>query len=330
MKKKIIRLLQFILFLGIGLWLFWLLYKDLDFSRLKKVLNDVNYFWVLMSIIVTLLSYLSRTRRWILMTEPLGIKPPFRLTFVAIMTGYLANLIIPRMGEVARCGVLHRSSGTSFSSLIGTLVTERIIDLIMLLLLTTSLILSQFDKINLFMGNNPAIRETITNIILSPWLWILVFVVFVLIVVWWMRIRETDFYKKIMTFFKSFIKGLQTIRNMEKKWEFIFHSVFIWFMYFLMLYTMFFAFGFTVKLPVGAAFMAFILGSYGMLAPINAGIGAWHFMVIQSLLVFGVSTSDGEIFALLAHFVSTAFVVVVGLASLIALPFMPEKIPLKT
>ena len=330
MKQKIIRFLQFILFLGIGLWIFWLLYKDFDFSRLKKVLEDANYYWVLLSIVVTLLSYMSRTRRWVLMIEPLGIKPSYRFTFIAIMTGYLMNMAIPRMGEVARCGVMHRSYGVSFTSLVGTLITERFIDLIMLLLLTTFLVLGQFGKINLFMENNPVMRETINGIISSPWLWIFIFTVIGFMIAWWLKIRKTEFFEKVKIFFNSFIKGLQTVLNMEKKWEFIFHSVFIWFMYFLMLYTMFFAFDFTARLPIGAAFMAFILGSFGMLAPINAGIGAWHFMVIQSLLVFGANTSDGEIFALVAHFVSTAFVVVVGLASLVVFPFMSRKHSSKT
>ena len=325
MKQKLVRFLQFIIFLGLGIWIFWFLYKDFDFSRLKKYLEEVDYFWVLMSIVVTLLSYMSRARRWILMIEPLGVKPSFRFSFIAIMIGYLMNLVVPRMGEVARCGVLSRVSKISFTSLIGTLITERFIDLITLLLLTASVVLSQFGHIRKFMDNNPSIYETIINIITSPWLWGLFFIAIILLIVWWLKVRKTEFFDKVKNFFRNFIKGLQTVLNMKRKWEFLFHTLFIWGMYFLMMYLMFFAFDFTSQLPVGAAFMAFIMGSYGMLAPVNGGIGTWHFMVIQSLLVFGASALDGEVFALVAHFVSTAFVIVVGLISLVILPLVTKK-----
>jgi uncharacterized protein (TIRG00374 family) len=326
LKLKLIKILQFLVFLLIGMGLFWLIYKDQDVSRIASVLkNDVQYSWIWLSLLLGLLSHVSRAMRWSLMIEPLGRKPRLLNVFLSVMVGYLMNLVVPRMGEISRCGVLSRYERVSFTRLVGTVVTERIIDILLLLLLTLLAVITQFGQILSFLKNNPEITEKLSSLAFSlrvlSGLAVLAGVVFI----FRKRIARSMLYSRIRSFIQQFGEGLKTIGNMRDKWAFIAHTAFIWLMYYLMLYVAFFAFGFTSHLSVWAGLTTFILGSYGMVAPVQGGIGAWHFMVIQSLFVYGIAKSDGAVFAFLAHSTMTAMYIVAGLISLLILPFMNRR-----
>ncbi len=326
MKQGIFKTLKFLCFFLLGILIFWMVYKDQDIKRIKAVLtNDVNYFWIVISLFLGLLSHVSRTIRWNLMIEPLGRKPRILNTFLAVMIGYLMNLALPRMGEISRCGVLSRYEKIPFTKLIGTVVLERLIDVLMLLLLLIIVIITQFGQVLEFLGNNPEVKAKFMKVITSPLLAGLLLVF--LMIVWAARhkIRKSSLAQKIMGFADQFIEGFRSIRNMKKKGAFIFHSAFIWLMYYLMLYCVFFSFGFTSHLMPLAGLTVFVLGSFGMVAPVQGGIGAWHFMVIEGLALYGVQRPDGKIFALLAHGTTTLMLIVLGLIGLFALPFVNER-----
>ena len=256
------------------------------------------------------------------MIEPLGKSPRTLNTFLAVMVGYLMNLVFPRMGEISRCGVLARYEKMSFTQLIGTVVVERIVDVIMLLLFTLFVVVGQFGQVIQFLDNNPEVNEQVNQLIHSPWSILVFILVIALVAFFWKRIMRTAALGKIRSVLKNFAEGLRTLRHMNNKWAFIFHSVFIWLMYYLMLYVIFFSFDFTSHLPAIAGLTAFVLGSYGMVAPVQGGIGAWHFMVVQALLVYGIDKSDGMVFALLAHTSMMAMMILLGLISLLILPFI--------
>jgi len=303
-----------------------MVYKDQDFKRIKSILtNDVNYFWIVVSLFIGLLSHISRTIRWNLLIEPLGRKPRILNTFLAVMVGYLMNLALPRMGEISRCGVIARYEKISFTKLVGTVVTERLIDVLMLLILLAIVVLTQFGQVLEFLKNNPEVNEKLQKVIFSPIL--IGGLVFFLAVLWISRhkIRESSLTKKVMGFVGQFVEGFRSIGKMKKKGSFIFHSVFIWVLYYLMTYLIFFSFGFTSHLGPLAGLTVFVLGSFGMVAPVQGGIGAWHFMVIEGLALYGVDKADGKVFALLAHGTSTLMLIVLGLIGVIALPFVNER-----
>jgi len=303
-----------------------MVYKDQDFNRIKSILtNDVNYFWIVASLFLGLLSHVSRTIRWNLLIEPLGRKPRILNTFLAVMVGYLMNLALPRMGEISRCGVIARYEKISFTKLVGTVVTERLIDVLMLLILLVIVVLTQFGQVLEFLNNNPEVNEKLQKVFFSPIL--IGGLVFFLAVLWISRhkIRESSLTKKVMGFVGQFVEGFRSIGKMKKKGSFIFHSVFIWVMYYLMMYLIFFSFGFTSHLGPLAGLTVFVLGSFGMVAPVQGGIGAWHFMVIEGLALYGVDKADGKVFALLAHGTSTLMLIVLGLIGVIALPFVNER-----
>lgn len=331
LKQKIVKTLKFLSFFLIGILIFWMVYKDQDIKRIENILsNDVNYFWIVVSVLLGLLSHISRSIRWNLMIEPLGKKPRLLNTFLAVMVGYLMNLALPRMGEISRCGVLSRYEKIPFTKLVGTVVTERLIDVLMLLLLTAVVVVTQFGQVLNFLSNNPEVKEKLDKVIYSPVL--LGGVLLIVLVLWLLRqkIRESSLMKKAMGFVDQFSEGFRSIRNMKRKGAFVFHSVFIWLMYFLMFYCVFFSFGFTSHILPLAALAVFVLGSFGMVAPVQGGIGAWHFMVIEGLALYGVDKSDGKVFALLAHGSTTLVLIVFGLISLLVLPFVNEKAGEKT
>jgi len=326
LNRKLLKILKVLAFFSLGIVIFWLVYKDQDIHRIESILkNDVNYKWIWISLFLGLLSHVSRTIRWGLMIEPLGQRPRMLNTFLAVMVGYLMNLVIPRMGEISRCGVLARYEKISFTKLVGTVVTERIIDVLMMLLLTFIVLGTQFGKLIQFLDNNPQVKEKLQHITFSP---IVIFSVLGLVIAFYLsrrKIKKSAFFHKIQEVTQKFGEGLRTIRTMKNKWAFIFHTVFIWVMYYLMLYVVFFAFDFTSHISAIAALTTFVLGSFGMVAPVQGGIGAWHFMVIQALIVYGVSKPNGVVFAFLAHSSMTGMLILMGLVALLILPFVNRR-----
>ena len=326
MKKTVIKILKFIIFFTLGIFIFWLIYKDQDIDRIKSVLkNEVNYFWVILSLFIGLISHISRTLRWGLMIEPIGHKPRFVNTFMAVMIGYLMNMAFPRMGEISRCGVLSRYEKISFTKLFGTVVAERLIDVISLLLLLLIVIFSQFGKMINFINHNPEIQEKLTTVFTSPFL--IIGIVVIIIVAYLSRntFKQTKIFRKLVAILQNFKEGFISIRSIKRKGWFWFHSVFIWVCYYLMLYAIFFAFDFTKELNPIAGLTTFVLASFGMVAPVQGGIGAWHFMAVEALTLYGVAYENGVIFAFVAHTSSTVMIILVGLISMLILPFINRR-----
>lgn len=326
MKQKIFKVLKFIAFLALGIIIFWLVYKDQDIDRIKNILkNDVNYWWIVVSLVLGLLSHISRTLRWNLMIEPLGKKPRTLNTFLAVMVGYLMNFVIPRMGEISRCGVLARYEKISFTKLVGTVVTERLVDMIMLLVLLFIVIVTQFGKVLRFLKNNPEVQDKFADTVSSPY--VIIGIIAIVLIIWICRsrIKETKLFKKATGFMTQFAEGFRSIKSMKNKWAFVGHSVFIWLMYYLMLYVVFFSFEFTSGLSAVAGLTTFVLASFGMVAPVQGGIGAWHFMTIEALVLYGIDKPDGTVFALLAHSSMTAMLILLGLIALLFLPFINRR-----
>jgi uncharacterized protein (TIRG00374 family) len=330
LKNTIIKILKFLVFFTLGIFIFWLIYKDQDIERIKSVLkNEVNYFWVFVSLIIGLISHISRTLRWGLMIEPISHKPRFINTFLSVMVGYLMNMALPRMGEISRCGVLSRYEKISFSKLFGTVVAERLIDVLSLLVLLLIVIVMQFGQMLHFIEKNPEISEKITSVTQSPWL-IAGFVLAIVLAYFFRNtFKESAIFKRLMALLMNFKEGFVSIKNIKQKGWFWFHSVFIWLCYYLMLYVIFFAFDFTRELNPIAGLTTFVLASFGMVAPVQGGIGAYHFMATEGLALYGVSGANGVIFAFVAHSSSTVMIILVGLISLLALPFINRRTDVK-
>lgn len=293
---------------------------------MKSILtNDVNYSWIWLSVFLGVLSHISRAARWRYLIEPLGHKPRLSNTFFAVMIGYIMNLVVPRMGELSKCGVMSKYEKISFARLIGTMITERIFDLLVLGMVTILMVVTQFGHVLQFLNENPDIREKVTNLAFSPILIAGLVIALILTIVLWKKIRKSNLFRKIETAASHFKEGILSVRYVKNKGAFMFHSLFIWLMYYLMLYVSFFAFDFTKDLSPLAGLTTFVMGSFGMVAPVQGGIGAWHFMTRESLALYGIPYENGIIFAFVAHTIMTLLVIVLGLLSVVALPFFNNQ-----
>ena len=330
MKKKLANTIKFLIFFSISSFLFWWVYRGQNTSELLfTIKNKVNYYWIILSLFFGLLSHISRTIRWNLLIESLGKKPRTINTFLAVMVGYFANLALPRMGEISRCGIISKYEEISFSKLVGTVVLERVLDIIMLLIFLLIALSTQFSVISDFFTNNPQVSENLSNVFASAYTLYVIIALSVLIWLLRKKFKNTVVFKKIDNTLTNFMDGFRTIKKLDNKWPFILHTVFIWIMYYLMTYICFFSFGFTSNLPAIAGLTVFVMGSFGMVAPVQGGFGAWHFMVIGTLLVYlpGVANieSMSKSFALVVHGAQTAMIIIVGSLSVIVLPFANRK-----
>lgn len=191
MKPIYKQIIKFFAFFAVTVFLFWLVYRDQNPADLMKVLReDVNYTWVWVGVVLGILSHVSRAMRWQLLTRSMGYKISFMNSFMGVMIGYFANLAIPRMGEFTRCGVVAKYEQVPFSKLLGTVVTERVFDMIMLLLLTLVVILSQFGQVVRFLDTNEDIKEKLYGLLTSGWIWAIGFLfVILLVLIWWFERR---------------------------------------------------------------------------------------------------------------------------------------------
>lgn len=319
------QILRFLFFLCISLFLFWLVYRDQNWHDLRKALEEeVNYTWVAAVCLIGIASHVVRALRWQLLTLSMGC--PIRLmnSFLGVMIGYFANLAIPRMGEFTRCGVVSKYEHVPFPKLLGTVVTERIIDMFFLLAYTLIVVVSQFREILFFLDTNEGVEDRFLAAVYSWKIWVVLVIVPLAVYGIWKLCRGTKLQHRLKAFWGDLKEGVVAVRKVEHKWLFVLYSVLIWVFYFLMFYFSFFCFEPTSHLGIMVGLTVFVFGSFGMVAPVQGGIGAWHFMVISALLLYLPHTPEMEsmakAFAFLTHGIMTFVYIVAGVVSLIVLP----------
>ncbi len=324
MKNALINILKFVLPLSLGIFLIWLISKDLtdeDINNIKESFRTADYKWVVLSLIFGFLSHLSRAMRWIILLEPLGHKPKLSNSFYTVMIGYIANLAFPRLGEVSRCGAMSRTENIPFTAAFGTVVAERIIDLIILLSLTFIVIATQFELLGNFVQTHFLSKAQgmladdegkLTTILIVGFAGLLALAV----IGYFLRSKAKDFYLKVRSFMMSFAEGLITVKNVKRKGAFIFHTLFIWLMYVLMCYVCFFAFPETSGLGFGAVLSCFVFGSFGIVF-VQGGIGAYPVIIMMTLELYGISSVTGFAFGWLVWSAQTLLILVLGFLSLV-------------
>ncbi len=323
MKKKIFNIIKYSLFFSIGILLFWLVYREQDFSNIwNTVLYEVNYLWLILMAFLGLLSHISRTLRWKIALEPLNEKPRTINAFIAVMASYFMNILLPRMGEFIRCGLLSKYEKIPFSKLLGTVISERIVDMIMLVLFVLLAFVIEFDRIMGFLNENEQITANLKNILKSPLLWLLLVAIIAGITLYIYIVKKRGKRNKFEEIYKNLIHGIKSIVEIKRYKAYIAHTFFIWTLYFLMLYVAFFSLEFTSVLPLSAALLTFVMTSASMLAPVQAGMGAWHFMAEKGLSLYGIESVNGKIFALVTHSSMNLAIVIFGVICIILIPFI--------
>lgn len=327
MNKRLRTILQYLFFVLLGIFLVWWSIKDLneeDKSHIRTALRNARYFLIIPVTIILLLSHFMRAMRWQLLVEPLGYKPGQANMFFAVMIGYLTNQAVPRLGEVLKCTVISRYEKIPLDKLVGTIILERLIDAITLIIIFAITLAIQptlyNDLVNTFFNTDPGgQKKGLPGYILG----LIVLGVLFLFIGIWMFIRKKNF-RDLASLMKriwsSVWKGVGTIRHLEQRWMFLFYTTAIWFLYFIAGYLGFYALRETEIYGVREAFAILSAGSVGMIAT-PGGIGAYAILIEATMQVYGLQKGVALAFGWLLWLAQTAVILIGGLFSFIFLPY---------
>lgn len=316
LKKGLKVLLPLILGGAIMVWV----YKGFDFSRLGAALGRMNWFWLIVSFVFEILSHVFRGLRWKLTLEPLGAHPKTGNCINSIFLSYASNLVIPRVGEVSRCGVLSKYDGIPFMKSLGTVVTERIVDTLIVGTMIGITLLLQVNIFRRFFERTGTDVHEIGAFFLSPDFFIILACVIGVGVLFYFLLRTLSFFEKVKGIVLNVWEGILTLKKVRNLPLFVFWSLSIWACYFLQFYLTFFCFDFTADLSILAGLVIFAAGSVAVIVPTPNGAGSWHFAVISMMVLYGVNEADAGLFALIVHGSQTFLLILLGIWSMIALP----------
>lgn len=325
--KRILRtFLKIVLPLVFGGLLLWFLYREMDITEIWRVVKEgVRYDIILFSLLFGLFANVVRGLRWGLLIRSLGERFKMVNAVYAVLGNYAVNLVLPRVGEVWRCGMVTRYDKISFTKLLGTLLIDRVSDTIMVGTITLFIFVFNIDFFVHFFAKNPALLEGFQSMFNS--IWIYLGVIILGLAIWFVFKYMSNFtlVKKMRGMLANVWMGMKSVWLMEQKWRFLLDTLLIWGGYFCYFYITFYAFDFTRDLGVTVGLIAFTMSSIGVAVPVQGGIGPWHFMVIATLVCFGVNENDAAAFALVVHTVQTVWTGLCGLFGIVALPLSNRR-----
>ncbi len=319
-RKQFIRFLKTSIPLALGVFLIWYSLSSATPEQRETLwanIKNAETKWIWLSLFFGILSHLSRAYRWSYMLQPLGYKTSFINRFMAVMAAYLANLGIPRSGEILRGATLTTYENVPFEKAFGTIISERIADFIMLLLIVALAIVSQSDKLLEYLDSKN-INPLVTGAILG------VFVALTVIFLKVLQRSKHTFATKIRNFVTGLLEGMRSIFKMQHKIAFILHTLFIWIMYVLMFWIIKFTVPEVASVSFGIILAAFVVGSFSISAT-NGGIGVYPIAIGALLVFFGISKESGEAFGWIVWGSQTLLVIVVGALSFLCLPLFNNK-----
>ncbi len=332
LKKRIVSIIQYIFFLAFGVLLLWLGFRKLDLTEVWNDIRQADYYWLLFGLVFAIISHVIRALRWNLLINSLGYKTRLTSTFFAVMIGYLANTAVPRMGEFARCGVLSRKEKIPFNTLFGTVISERFFDLFSLLFILIMVIVLQIDLVGSFVYRvfAPFMAEAFSNMTS-----IIIFSVIVLLVIvgsiWLVfrlkeKMKNLSFYQRVRDFLIGLIDGIKTIITMKEKWLFMGYTGLIWLCYIIMVYLPFMMLKETSPLTFLDGTTVMALGSFGIVAPVPGGIGAYHYITKVILTeLYAVEANAAMSYATIAHAGQTFLNVFLGSLSYLFIGIFSRK-----
>ena len=326
--KRISRtLIKVILPLSLGIILLWYLYRNQDISEMIHVIKKgVRYDIILFSLIFGMLGNIIRGFRWGMLIDSLGKRVRRTTVIYAVLGNYAINLALPRVGEIWRCGVTSKYEKIPFTKLLGTLFIDRIMDVLVVGLLT--LCLSVFNIRffrNFFSENPPVIVETMNRFLTSPWTYLSLALLALTVWFVFVKMKHLSLVNKAKDMMKNVLEGVKSLWKIKYKVRFIIETLLIWSCYFLYFYITFFAFDFTRDLGVRIALIAFAMSALGVAVPVQGGIGIWHFMVMTTLIAFGVDKNDAGAFAMVVFAVQTVWTALAGLFGIFALSVVNKE-----
>ena len=307
-------LVKVVLPLLLGAFVLYWVYRDFDFAQAARMLrHGIRWEWMGLSLVFGVWSHVERALRWRQTLEPLGCLPRRSHLVDAIYLSYATSLVIPRLGEVSRCGVLARYDGVPFSKSLGTVVTERLVDTLCVVLITGATLLLQLPIFLTFFRQTGTKIPSLFHLFTSPWFYVSLFCVVGVVLVLVRLARMLSFYERVRGAVLDVWQGVMSLRQVSSVPFFLLHTALMWLCYFLHFYLTFYCFPFTSPLGVQAGLVMFVAGTFAVIVPTPNGAGPWHFAVITMMMLYGVSSSDAALFALVVHSIQTLLVIALGL-----------------
>ena len=325
MKAKLLSALKYLLFLSFGILILYVVFKDKDLDKMLEDLRSAEYKWLIFSMLFGYAAYIFRGLRWVQLIEAMKYKATANHATHAIAAGYFANALFPRAGEVVRCTSLYKATGIPVNKLFGTILLERAIDLVMLLICIGLSFLLKFKELTAFFGsvlsNDDSSEIGNTKIIFASCIILIVAGVYL----FRERLKKSKLYHKVMNLGLGVKEGFQTAFHMKQKGLFSLYTVLIWFMYFLMTYICFFSIPETSNLSVIDGLYIMVIGGLGMIVPVQGGLGPYHAAVTLGIVSIGLTETAGITLAVLVHTSQTIMIIITGIIAAIVLSFAKRK-----
>lgn len=325
---KIQKLIKLLLPLAFGVGIVWFIMQKVDMQQLfDTIQSGISWSWVIISWILALFANVFRGVRWRQQLRTVGINPSLHDMTVSFFGNYGMNLVFPRLGEVWRCNYIANSNDKPFSTVAGTILSERLCDILsMLVYLLLCMIFESRVLVRFFFGDEESGAVDVETRY-SLWLWLLVICAacFIIYLVLHRYCRNWAPYRYMCEVLGNVWVGFRSLKDLPNIWSYIGWSMLIWFFYFLNTLTQFYFFGFTEHLGINACLAVFVMGSLAQILPIQGGLGAWQIMVIFALMLYGISESDAGIFSVVAWTLEQFFVLVMGFYALIYVAMRKQR-----
>lgn len=326
LKKALNTTIQVTLSLVLGGTILYWMYRGFSFRSIEHImLHEMNWWWMLLSFPFGILAQAFRGWRWRQTLEPVGERPRSSVSVYSVFISYASSLVIPRIGEFARCAILKRWDRVSFPKALGTVVTERAIDSLLVALISTLTFLWQLPVFTRFFNRTGTRIDQIFSQFTTTGWWVTAICGAAAILLVWFILRKLSIYNKVKDTFFGLWSGIISVKNVRNMPKFIIFTFAIWACYFLHYYLTFFCFDATSHLGVACGMVTFIVGSIAVIVPTPNGAGPWHFAVKTMLILYGVASNDALYFVLIVHTVQTLLVVALGFFGCIALNFIKNK-----
>lgn len=325
MNKKTSKTLWYVVFLTLGVALLWFSFRNIDLSQLWTDIKSAKYSWMLLSLACLAISLFFRALRWNIQIEALGYKTRASSTYGAVLIAYLANCIFPRLGEVARCSVLKRKENIPFDKTLGSVISERIIDLLVLFGLAFLVIVFQWKLLGSLVTSwmVPLLNKLINNVLLG----IVVILAGIAGIVLLIKIIKRN--KKIASLWHGFLDGIKSVVTMKKKWRFVLYTLGVWGFYVIMTWLPFYMLPETSHLGLVEAITLLGIATLGVVAPVPGGIGTYHFIAITLLSGFyGISEQVAGSFAAINHGSQMIFYLITGVLAYVVMFFFDKRKPI--
>ncbi|MDY5632452.1 MAG: lysylphosphatidylglycerol synthase transmembrane domain-containing protein [Bacteroidaceae bacterium] len=326
MKIHVNNTTKVVLSLLLASAIMWWMYRGTAWEDVQRAVNtEMRWKWMVLSMPFGILAQVFRATRWQQMLQAMGKRVRLSTCVNAIFLSYASSLAVPRIGEFLRCGTLKRWEGIPFSEGVGTVVSERVLDMAIILLLTLITVATQIPVFSDFMAQTGMSLTSMIGGFTTMGYVVTAVCGVVAIATLWLLARRLQLTQHASRVAKGMLTGMLSVRGVRHPGIFVFYSLGIWVAYFLHFYLTFYCFDYTENLGPLPALVAFMVGCFAVLVPTPNGAGSWHFAVKTVLVLYGVAGSQGAMFVLIVHTLQTLLVVVLGLLAMGWLAFTKKR-----